>query len=350
MNTRIIILALLILCLSACGSKEKKTQVKQTAGGPPKPPPMAVEAMVISPQTISDRIEVPGTILPFETTEIHPEISGRLVMLNVKEGTYVGQGTTLAKLYDGDLQAQLRKYQVQLNIAEQNESRSAELLKIQGISKQDYDLSLLNVNNIKADIDITRANISKTVIRAPFSGKLGLKNVSPGAFVTPSTVITTIGQVKQLKLQFTVPEKYGAQLRTGMNIDFTVDGSTKIFTAAISATEVSVAEESRSLAVRAVVKGADPAIVPGAFANVKIELGKNDAALMIPTGAVVPQGRKKLIYLYKGGKALSTEITTGARDSSNVQVLSGVTGGDTLITTGLLFLRPNSDVKISKLN
>ena len=148
-----------------------------------------------------------------------------MVELNVREGTFVSKGALLAKLYDGDLQAQLRKLDVQLKIAEQTEKRQAELIKIQGISQQEYDLSLLQVSNLKADIDIIKEAIRKTEIRAPFSGKLGLKNISDGAYVTSATIITTISQVNQLKIQFNVPEKYGSQLRTGQSINFTVDGS-----------------------------------------------------------------------------------------------------------------------------
>lgn len=345
---RVIIVSFALLLLASCGGKGKKDSQQPQAGA--KPPALAVEGYIAKARTISDNVEVPGTILPFESTEIYPEISGRLVELNIKEGGFVQKGQLLAKIYDGDLQAQLKKLQVQLDIAEQTESRSAQLLKIQGISKQDYDLSLLNVNNIKADIEIVRAAITKTVILAPFSGKLGLKNVSPGAFINPTTILTTIGQVNQLKLQFSIPEKYGAEIKSGQDIRFTVDGSDKTFHATVSATEVSVAEDTRSLLIRAVVKGNDPALIPGAYAKIIIVLGKNDNALMIPSGAVIPQGRKKLIYLYKGGRAEASEIAIGLRDSSSVQAMRGLIIGDTVITTGLLFLKPGGDVKLTKIN
>lgn len=313
-------------------------------------PPLSVEAMVVSARSVSSDVEVPGTIMAGESTEIHPEVSGRVVLLNVREGTFVSRGALLAKLYDGDLQAQLKKLQIQLQIAEQTEKRQAELLKIQGISRQDYDLSLLQVHNLNADMDIIRTSISKTHIRAPFSGKLGLRNISPGAYVTPATIITTISQVNALKLQFNVPEKYGSELRTGQYINFTVDGSTKNYTANIIATEVEIEENTRSLAVRALVKNTDRGLIPGAFAKVKLNLGKAENVVMIPNSSVLPQGRKKLTYLFKGGKAVQTDIETGARDSTNIQVISGVNIGDTVITTGLLFLRPDANVKISKVS
>jgi membrane fusion protein (multidrug efflux system) len=304
--------------------------------------------MITKTQLLVADIEVPGSLLANESTEIRPEVSGKLVQLNVREGTFVSQGALLAKLYDGDLQAQKRKLEVQLKIAEQTENRQAQLLKIQGISQQDYDLSLLSVKNLNADIDIINEAIRKTEIRAPFSGKLGFKNISPGAFITPTNIICTVSQVSQLKLQFTIPEKYSSEIKHGQLIDFTIDGSDKVFHASVSATEVYIEENTRSLSVRSIVKTPDPVLVPGSFAKVKIQLGRNDKAIMIPTVSVVPMGRKKQVYVFKNGKAAATEITTGVRDSDNIQVLTGLNVGDTLITTGLLFLKPGADVKISK--
>lgn len=364
---RIIVLSLLstvFFSVTGCSSKDKKTTSESRQSTPQTTPPLAVEVMIAKEQVLNEDIEVPGSLLAYESTEIHPEVSGRLVLLNVKEGAFVGKGTLLAKLYDGDMQARLRslevqikKSEVQLKIAQQSEDRSAKLLKIQGISQQDYDMSLLQVNNIMADMGIIRAqmgeiraNMTRLSIYAPFGGKLGLKNISPGAYVTPATVITTINQVDQLKLQFDIPEKYGAMIMKGQDINFTIDGTPKNFTAVVLATEGSIQENTRSLAVRALVKSKDTDLLPGAFAKVKIVLGKNENALMIPNNSLIPQGRKKLIFLFSNDKALSTEITTGIRDSTNIQVLTGLNKGDTVITSGLLFLKPGSDVKISKIN
>jgi membrane fusion protein (multidrug efflux system) len=364
-NTTLFLLVSLSI-LASCGGKDKKDTAPAQNGkdGQQKQPPLSVEAMIASTKTLSANIEIPGSLMANESTEIHPETSGRLVLLNIKEGAMVGKGTLLARLYDGDFQArlnslnvQLKKSEVQLKIAQQTEDRSAKLLKIQGISQQDYDMTLLQVNNIMADMGIiraqmgeVRANMSKLNIYAPYSGKLGLKNISPGAFVSPATLITTISQVNQLKLQFNVPEKYGAVIKKEQEVNFTIDGNQKTFAAAIIATEDAVEENTRSLAVRALVKGNDAALIPGAFAKVKIILGKNDDALMIPTSCIVPQGRKKLIFLARNNKAISTEITTGVRDSTNIEVLSGLTKGDTVVTSGLLFIKPNADIKISVKN
>jgi membrane fusion protein (multidrug efflux system) len=363
-NMKFIIISFAVFLLAGCGSKDKKESAQPKQSAPAKQPPLPVEAMIVSEKELSADIEIPGSLMAYESTEIHPELSGRLVYLNVNEGALVGKGTLLAKLYDGDLQAriksldvQLKKSEIQLKIAQQTEERSAKLLKIQGISQQDYDLTSLQVNNIMADIGIVqaqmgeiRANMTKLNIYAPYSGKLGLKNISPGAFVTPATIITTISEVNQLKLQFNVPEKYGATIRKGQSVDFTIDGTQKNFTATVLATEDAIEENTRSLAIRALVKGNNAELFPGAFARVKIVLGKNENALMIPNNSIVPQGRKKLIFLAKNNKAISTEITTGVRDSINIQVLTGLKKGDTVITSGLLFIKPNSEVKLTKVN
>jgi membrane fusion protein (multidrug efflux system) len=338
---------IIAIASAGCGNKNKKSTAQLQQANAVKPPPMQVETFIVQTQPLSQIIEVPGSLMANETTEIHPEISGRLVQLNIAEGKFVSKGALLAKIYDGDLQAQLKKLQVQLDLANTNEQRSAQLLKIQGISKADYDASVLNVNNIKADIEITRANITKTEIRAPFNGKLGLKNISPGAFISPPTVITTISQVNKLKLQFSIPEKYGSEIRTGQHVSFSVNGSAKTFTAAVVATETSIESNTRSLTIRAMVTDTDPALIPGTFANVKMNLGNNPNAILIPNMAVIPQGRKKQVFVFKNNKAVPMDITTGTRDSANVQILTGLNPGDTLITSGLLFLRPGSDVKLS---
>jgi len=343
----VIFFLILSSVIISCGDKKKDAP---PVGAQMQQQVITADALIVSTRRLSADIEIPGTILANETTEIHPEVSGRVVALNVREGTFVSKGALLAKLYDGDLQAQLRKLDVQLQIAEQTEKRQAELIKIQGISQQEYDLSLLQVSNLKADIDILKEAVRKTEIRAPFSGKLGLKNISDGAYVTSATIITTISQVSQLKIQFNVPEKYGSQLRTGQNINFTVDGSNKNYTANIIAAEVKMDENTRSLAIRGIVKNSDAALIPGVFAKVKIVLGQNENAIMVPTIVVQPLGRKKLVYLYKGGKSIPADITTGIRDSSSVQVLTGLSVGDTVITTGLLFLRPGADIKLKKIS
>ncbi|HVZ56234.1 MAG TPA: efflux RND transporter periplasmic adaptor subunit [Chitinophagaceae bacterium] len=335
------------LLLAACGDTKQKIAPPQP-GASLRQQVLAVDVCVAKTQSVSQQVEVPGTLIANEATEIHPEISGRVVQLNVSEGRFVTKGTLLAKIFDGDLQAQLKKLEVQLQIAEQNEQRSAQLLKIQGISKQDYDASLLNVNNIKADIEITKVSIIKTEIRAPFSGRVGLKNISPGAFVTPTTVIATIQQTDVLKLDFSVPEKYTGQIRTGQQINFTTEGSARMYQAIVMATEASVAQNTRSLMVRSVVQNKDASLIPGAFAKVELQFDADPNAIVIPSQAILPQARGKKVVLFQNGEARFVDVTTGVRDSATIQVTQGLKKGDTVVLTGLLSAKPGSPLRINK--
>jgi len=336
------------LLIVACGKKKSATADQQKQAGA-KPPTMRVDGYVVIPQPFQENIEVPGSIIANEVAEIHPETSGRIVQLNVVEGKYVSKGTVLAKLYDGDLRAQLNKIQVQLALAQKTEERQAQLLKIQGISQQDYDISLLQVNSLRADIGILQTSIAKTIVRAPFSGKIGLNAISPGSYVTPASVIAVINQTDNLKLDFTVPEKYSGQIKIGQLVTFTIEGSDKQMGAKVIATEANVMENTRSLTVRASVMGKDNALMAGAFAKVQLSFDPDPNALLIPTQAVLPQARGKKVILYKGGTAIFADVTTGVRDSARVQIIDGLKAGDTVVVTGLLSVRPEAKIQIGKI-
>jgi membrane fusion protein (multidrug efflux system) len=343
----ITITGLIPLFFTACQSADKDD--KKPAAKPAQPP-SKVDGYIVSPKLLSQDIEVPGSLMPYEETEVHPEVAGRVISMNFKEGSTIAQGSQLVKLYDGDLQAQLQKLQVQLKVAEQTQERYAELLKINGVSQQEYDLNVLAANNIRADINIIRTSISKTSVRAPFSGKTGLRNISIGAYITPQTVITTVRKLSQLKLEFTVPETYGSKMKPGVPVDFTIENNKNVFSAKIIATENNINEATRSLMVRAVVDKPAPELIAGSFAKVKIPLGENDAALMIPSQAIIPQARNKKVIAIRNGMASMETVTTGARDSAMVEITSGLKVGDTVIITGLLTTKPGSKVLLNNLN
>ena len=331
--------------LGACTKGKKKPNPK--AGPPPTP---QVEAYRVTNAPYSDHLEIPGNILANEATEIHPEISGRLTYLNATEGRMVAKGTLLARLFDGDLRAQLAKLETQLKVQQQTANRYEELLKIQGVSQQEYDLIRLAVNNIQADIDVVRSNLIRTEIRAPFSGTLGLRMVSPGAFVSPSTIITTIRQNNQLKIDFTVPERYTTKINRGQKVKFSSEGDSKTYWAIVIAKESGLNELNRSLVVRALVENNDGNLLPGKFAKVTIDFAPDTNAIMIPSQAVIPLARNKQVAVYNDGKVIFKDVETGARDSSRVEILSGLNPGDTIITTGLMSLKPNAKVVLSKVN
>ena len=332
----------------SCGDKTVKISAPDGKGRPHSAPPaLPVEGFIVTPTLLNASVLVAGTLLPYEETEIHPEVAGKVVRLSINEGGFVRKGTLLVKLFDDDLQAQLNKLNVQLQIAEKTRERQDELLKIGGISQQDFDLTFLNVSTIKADVEILRAAINKTIIRAPFDGVLGFKNISMGAYITPQTIVTTINQVNKLKLEFSVPEKYTNKVKVGNIVSFTTETSPKKYNGRIIATESSITQENRSLKVLALVEQVDKNITAGGFANVDFNLGENSNALMIPTQAIIPQARDKKVIVYRGGGVEFATVTTGIRDSAKVEILKGLGFGDTIITTGLLSIKPESKITIS---
>ncbi len=328
--------------------KEEKMPGPQVGPARSVNPPLHAEGFVVRTRALSENIEVPGTLLPFETTQIQPEISGRIVALNIPEGRRVQAGQLLVKLFDDDLQARLKKLEVQLSIAEKTLERQKALLAISGISQQEYDLSELETNNLSADIELVKVDIGKTRIVAPYAGVIGLKNVSLGAYITPADVLTTISQVEDLKLEFTVPEKYGDKMTRGRQVAFSVDGSDRKYSASIMATEGVVEANTRTLKVRAVVKGDAARLTPGGFANVSLQFGKGEEPLVVPTQAVIPRARDKQVVVYRAGKPEFTVVTTGVRDSSYVEVVDGLHLGDTVVTSALLAIRPESNVLLTE--
>ncbi len=338
-------IAVLMISCQSSGKDEKKPGAP---GG--NRPPAKVDAFVVTPKVLSQDIEMPGSIIPAEETELHTEVSGRVTGIYFIEGSNVAQGAVLVKLYDGDLQAQLNKLKVQLKVAEETLQRYEALLKINGVSQQEYELYKLSVNNIQADMSIVQTSISKTSLRAPFSGRLGLRNISNGAYITPATTISTLRKLSQLKIEFTVPEKYGSGMKVGNKVAFNIDNNEQTYMAKVMATENNISEESRSLKVRAMVEKPDAKLIAGSFVKVKIELGQNDAALMIPSQAVIPQARNKQVIVYRGGTASMETVTTGIRDSAMVEITSGLKTGDTVLITGLLTTKQGAKVILNKVN
>ncbi|MEO7445974.1 MAG: efflux RND transporter periplasmic adaptor subunit [Ferruginibacter sp.] len=329
----------------SCGSKTKEVKTMGAPGKAGMPAPV-VDGFIVQHVPVTDNLSLPGTLIANESTEIHPEIAGRLTYLNVNEGRTVGKGALIARIYDGDLQAQLNKLNIQLRVANETAKRYEALLKINGVSQQEYDLQGLAISNIRADMEIVRSNIQRTKVFAPFSGTLGLKNISPGAYVTPQTVITTLRQNSQLKLDFTLPEKYTGKISNGQLLNFTAEGNSKTYAARVIATEAAVTENNRSLNVRAQVTNNDGKLLPGTFIKVATQFDPDPNAIMIPSQAIIPQARGKQVAVYRGGTASYENVTTGIRDEAMVQITEGLKVGDTIITSGLMSLKPGGKVAL----
>ncbi|MEP7321467.1 MAG: efflux RND transporter periplasmic adaptor subunit [Saprospiraceae bacterium] len=295
---------------------------------------------------LNREITSPGSIQSEENTNLQPEISGRITGIYFKEGAVVSKGALLVKLYDADLKAQRSKLEVQLKIAEASEKRQKDLLAVFGTSQQEYDLATLSVSNIKADLDLNEVSLSKTEIRAPYTGKIGLRNVSLGAYIIPSTIISNIAQISTLKIEFNVLEKYAQELKIGKTVTFKTESSSQTYQAKITAFENSLTTDTRQLRIRAQVIRPDNRLTPGSFISVNFGVGSQAPAIMIPSQAIIPQARDKKLIVYKNGVANFITVITGYRDSSRVEIIEGIKTGDTVLTTGLLTLRPNAKINV----
>ena len=304
-----------------------------------------VDVLVATPHVLNNQVEANGSVVANEYVELHPEVSGRLIYLNVPEGGQVTKGTVIARINDADLQATLEKSKVQLELYKKTEERERKLLDINGINQADYDLAVNNINSTRADIDYTQAQLDKTIIRAPFDGVVGLRQVSPGAYVTPVNIIATVQQLDRIKVDFTLPEQYSNVIHKGSMVDIQLDARTNARRKAmIIAMEPQINLSSRNLKVRALL--GEGLANPGTFVKVFIDAGADKKAILVPTNCIIPEDRNNQVILVKGGKAKVVEVGTGIREAGNVEITSGLSPGDTVIVTGVLFARPGAPVTI----
>jgi len=330
-----------IVMMTACGDKKDAA-----AKAKPAPAPV-VDVIVVSPQTITNHIEVNGTVIANEYVELHPEASGRLIYLNVPEGRKVSAGTIIARVNDADLKAQINKTKVQLELAQKTEERYRQLLAVNGINQSDYDASLNTVNGFKADLDYTQALLDKTILKAPFDGVVGLRQVSLGAYVSPTTLIATMQQLEKIKIDFTLPEEYSGILKVGGKVSVETDATNPIRSnAAILAIEPQVNQTTRNIKVRAILEHSNAN--PGAFVKVYVDAGVDQNALMVPTNCIIPDDKNKQLVIVKEGKADFVNVQTGLRQTNNVEITQGIKVGDTVVVTGVLFVRPKIPVRVRK--
>lgn len=310
--------------------------------------PVSVNIYVAKQMNIDNTLFITGNALANEQVDLKNEISGRVVKILFKEGSKVHRGDLLVKIYDNDLQAQLEKLNYQKELAALNESRQKKLLEAKGVSQEDYDQTLNTLNQTKADIDVLKAQIEKTQIIAPFDGVIGLRYVSEGSYIPAATTIASIVQLDPVKIDFFIPERYADMLSLNDKIAFQLSGTERSYTAAVYAFEPKINESAGTMRVRAICANPDNKIIPGSFVHVTLNLKQFNNAVMIPTQAVVPQLKGNKVYLCRDGKAFEQEVKIGLRNDSTVQVLQGVNAGDSVLTTGILSVRPGSPLKILK--
>lgn len=325
--------------LYACADEQKETVQA--------PPPMAVDYLVASGSEMANEINIPGTILPFEYVDLYAEIDGRIASIHFTEGQNVSKGQLLFKLDTDILEAQLKQVISDLDFAKKDEQRKKALLEAKSISLEDYELSQSKKMNLEAQAEVLRVQIQKGRVVAPFSGKVGLREVSEGAFVSPSTKLTNLAQSDRVKIEFSIGERYAQSVKIGTEISFNFASDSTMHMAKIYATSPTIDPQTRMLTVRAEVKTKALAI-PGTFIEINYSLGIDAKSIMVPASALVPVLNGQKIWIIENGLAKSVMIQPGLRNKKEVQIIGDIELGDTIVLSGLLGIREGMPVTIKK--
>lgn len=332
----------LVVLLSGCyvqGNERIPTAPAKAHGIP-------VDGSIIQPATLKEELEITGSLAANQQVDIVSELTRKIVRVNVKEGAYVKAGQLLFELDQADLLAQLEKLKQQENLALLNESRMSDLIFHEAVVQQDYDQAYTNLKVLQAQIAEIKVAISKTRIRAPFSGQIGILHAYTGAIVSTNTLLTNIQDYNTIKLDFLVPEKYATVITPGSVQHFTVASSTKTYTAKVIARESRLDQNTRTLLIRAEVANPGRILLPGQSARIQLELHASDEALLVSSQALIPSSQGYNVYVIKNNRAQLSPVEIGQRGPSVVEVLKGVNKGDTVITSNLLRLTPGTQVQV----
>lgn len=308
-----------------------------------------VSGFLIEPANMSDLYKSTGSLKPNEVVDLSFETSGKIVGINFTEGTRVKKGDLLAKINDKPLQAQLEKLQAQKKLTQEKEFRQRSLLDKDAISQESYDQIVTELQTIQADINLIKARISETELRAPFNGIIGVRYLSEGSYTNPATKIATLVNIVPMKLEFSINERYADEVNIGYPVTFTVEGSEETYEAKVYAVDPRIEEGTRTITIRALYPNKNEELKSGHFAPVTLLLSKIENTVAIPSEAIIPEMEGEIVYVFRKGKATSVKINTGLRTESLVQVVDGLEFGDTLIISGILQLRQNLPVVLDTL-
>ncbi len=320
-----------------------------TAAGGGSAAALSVDAVVLTPERLADRVSAVGTVLSSEAVDIRSDIAGRVASILFDEGTRVAKGQVLVKIDDAELRAQLARAEARLAIARDEADRQKQLFEQTLTSEREYKNTVNELNAFRAELDLIRAQLAKTDLRAPFGGVVGLRLVSEGSYVSPATLMTTLKDLSTVKVDFSVPERHAGRVAPGDKIDFRTQGSPRVFSATVYALEPGIDEATRTRRIRARAPNSDGALIPGAFADVSVPLAEREA-LVIPAYAVIPELKGHRVFVLSSGVAESRSIEIGTRTDERVEVVSGLAAGDTVITSALLQLKPGMPVRLTSLD
>lgn len=307
---------------------------------------LPVEIYPVKAEELSNTVYTTGSLLASEETSLFSETSGKVTHIYFNEGAYVKKGTLLIKLNDSDLMAQKNRIELEIKLAEQTLNRQKLLFEKGGISREQFDAAQNKVQVLQAQADEVAARIEKTEVRAPFDGIVGLRKISPGAYLNPGTETATIQNVNQLHIEFSIPEKYFKTVQTGDTIRFRVSSSDSLYLAEVYAIEPKIDINTRTVIMRTRFDNTTAHLLPGLFAYIEYTIETINQAILIPTQALVPELKGQKVYVFQKGTVGQKSVETGLRTDTEVQIVSGLQPGDSVITTGILQIRPGMNVRV----
>ncbi|HRP02098.1 MAG TPA: efflux RND transporter periplasmic adaptor subunit [Candidatus Kapabacteria bacterium] len=323
------------------GSKKKGNAAKIVN------PTLSVNAQKVQLKILDDKIITTGTFLADESIQLKSEIAGKIQKINFTEGKNVAANQLLIKLKSDDIEAQITQAKEKLSLLEVTEKRQKKLLAKDGISQEEYDISLNEVLVQKAQLEYLKAMLDKTSIYAPFSGVAGLRYFSVGSFISTNDIISNLYKTDRLKLEFSVPQKYNSLVEVGKEVEFYLSTSPTPYKATIYAVDPGINTSTRTLVIRAYYQNNSNKIRPGSFADVNLNITSNSEKLMVPTQSIIPDIESEKVYVYQDGKAILQKVKTGLRTATEIEIIDGLNEGDIVITSGIIQLRPNTPVNIT---
>jgi membrane fusion protein (multidrug efflux system) len=304
-----------------------------------------VDAYAVKTVATDGELLATGTIAAHQEVDLVSEMAGKVTGIHARQGSYVREGALLFTLDDNALQVRRKKLILREKRTLLDEKRFRELLATGSVNQQEYDQVLTNLKVLQAEIARVDVDLKKNRIRAPFAGKVGLNRVDVGGYVTPGTVLSSLEDVRWVEINFTVPGKYASVVKPGQTIRFTPENSNLPFRGKIVATESKTDPDTRSLLVMAVSENPEGKLVPGSSAKISFSLCKTQDGILIPAEALIPTPEGYSLFAVKNGQAQLREVKTGSRTKAAVQILEGLSLGDTVITSNLLRLGPGVPIQ-----
>ena len=332
-------LAIVPVVLVSCGQRTENERPSRDAAV------LQVETLKAAPEAYQQALALTGSLSAEDEIRLRPEMSGMVEKIHFEDGQQIARGDEILTLRNADFRARLSRSEAELKLAEATASRLRQLIDSNAVSGVDLDQAEAALAVANAEVELTAAELAKTVLAAPFDGVIGLREVSVGDYVDSNSHIATLRRLDPLRLEAHIPERYQTYIRPGQEIEFRVGGAPRKYAGTISAVDPGIDPATRTIRLRATVPNAEGKLLPGAFVEGSLKLDEIPDAILIPSLAVVPGLREDTVYVIEDGQASPRRVVIGFRTAERVYIADGLEAGDQVILSGILQLRPGLAVQ-----